>query len=211
MIADACHSGTLNRSIDPRAFHFTPRLAFRGDQAAFELTTRPGPRFPGVLGGQDAPQGGSLERADLSNVVYIGAAQDDQLVLEASLPVEGAPSRGLLTYSFEQGLTSVGADGKTLAADLNGDGKKQSSEEALKNWRVFIDYDLDGVWDQNEEPSDLTDATGYWSLQSVDEGRWRFRVFVQQGWDAPTGAARAITLGSAQIFQKVNFGVRQIT
>lgn len=146
MVADACHSGTLNRSIDPRAFHFTPRLAFRGDSSEIQLAARPAPRFPGVLDAQQPVDGGSLERADLPNVIYIGAALDDQLALEASLPVEGAPSRGLLTYSFEQGLTTRGADGKTLAADLDGDGKVTVAELS-----VYLNSQVRALTGQRQE------------------------------------------------------------
>lgn len=130
MIADACHSGTLNRSIDQRAFHFTPRLAFRGDASEIQLIARPAPRFPSVLASaaSNSSGGASVDRADLANLIYIAAAQDDQLALEASLPVEGAPARGLLTYTFEQGLTTPGADGKGVAADLDRDGKVTVSE-----------------------------------------------------------------------------------
>ncbi len=128
MMADACHSGTLQRSIDPRAWRFTPRLAFRGFEGEIKLVARPAPRFPSVLAGQtDAPQA-AIQRVDLPNEIYIGAAQDDQFALEASMPVEGAPSRGLLTYSFEQALTQTGPDGKTLAADTDHDGKLSVGE-----------------------------------------------------------------------------------
>ena len=119
MIADVCHSGTLNRSIDPRAWAFTPRLAFRGDGNLIKLAARPAPRYPNVLNAADVQ---AAVRPDLPNEIYLGAAQDDQLALEAALPVEGAPSRGLLTYSFEQALTTYGSDGQTLAADFNHDG-----------------------------------------------------------------------------------------
>jgi len=146
MVADACHSGTLNRSIDKRAYHFTPRLAFRGDTADFALVARPAPRFPGVLDGQETIAGGSLTRADLPNVIYIGAALDDQFALEAPLPVEGAPSRGLLTYSFEQGLTARGADGKALAADLNADGRITVDELA-----VYLNSQVRALTSQRQE------------------------------------------------------------
>jgi hypothetical protein len=46
------------------------------------------------------------------------------------MPVEGAPSRGLLTYNLEQGLTTRGPDGKSLAADLDGDGAVEMAELA---------------------------------------------------------------------------------
>ena len=133
MIADTCHSGTLNRSVDPRAFQFTPRMAFRGDPSEIQLIPRPAPRFPSVLSAA-APEyaevraGASVDRADLTNLIYIAASKDDQLAQEAPLPVSGAPSRGLLTYSLEQGLTTAGADGKSLAADLDQDGKVTVAE-----------------------------------------------------------------------------------
>ncbi len=147
MIADACHSGTLNRSIDRRAFHFTPRLAFRGDSTEIELIARPAPRFPSVLEGGEAAAAPARDRADLPNLVYMAAAQDDQLALEASLPVQGAPSRGLLTYSFEQGLTTRGADGKTLAADLDGDGKVTVGEIAS-----YVDSQVRALTSERQQP-----------------------------------------------------------
>ncbi len=146
-IADSCHSGTLNRSIDPRAWAFTPRLAFRDLATPLKLTARPGPKFPGVLAGasiNDAAGGPDY----LPNVVYVGAAQDDQLALEASLPVEGAPSRGLLTWALEQALTTYGPDGKTLAADSNGDGVLTVGELA-----VYLDSQTRTLTGQRQEAS----------------------------------------------------------
>lgn len=125
-IADACHSGTLNRSIDRRAWSFKPRLAvYRGDKPL--QLSRAAPRFPGVR--SDAPAGQG-EPQDLPNVVFIGAAQDDQLALEASWPVETAPSRGIMTWAFQQGVSTYGVDGKTLAADADRDGFVQVGEIA---------------------------------------------------------------------------------
>lgn len=149
MIADACHSGTLNRSADPRAYHFTPRMAFRGDSNEIQLIPRPAPRFPSVLESGEAslPVAGRIDRADLPNVIYMAAAQDEQLALEASLPVQGAPSRGLLTYSFEQGLTTRGADGKALAADLDGDGNVAVSEIAS-----YVDSQVRALTAQRQQP-----------------------------------------------------------
>jgi len=147
-IADACHSGTLFRSIDPRAWAFTPRLAFRGGGELIKLTARPAPRFPSVLRNSADPPAAAIQRADLPNEIYVGAAQDDQLALEASLPVEGAPSRGLLTWAFEQGLTTYGPDGRTLAADLNHDGVVTVGELA-----VYLDTQTRSLTGQRQEAS----------------------------------------------------------
>lgn len=66
--------------------------------------------------------GGGGGRADLANKIYVGAAQDGQLALEAAMPVASARPRGVLTFALEQGLTTRGADGRALAADLDADG-----------------------------------------------------------------------------------------
>lgn len=122
MVVDSCHSGTMHRAIDPRAFSFTSRLAFRaGDERSFELVARPGPRLPplGLRGRPVDPE----TREDLPNLVYIGASRDDQLALETELPQEGSPSRGVLTYAFEQGLSTTGGLEIGRAADLDDDGQ----------------------------------------------------------------------------------------
>lgn len=148
MIADACHSGTLNRSVDPRAYRFTPRLAYRGDSGGIELIARPAPRFPSVLeGGSGTATDTAIDRADLPNLIYMAAAQDDQLALEAPLPVQGAPSRGLLTYALEQGLITRGADGKSLAADFDGDGKVSVGEIAS-----YVDSQVRALTAQRQQP-----------------------------------------------------------
>jgi hypothetical protein len=88
-----------------------------------ELGSRPAPRFASVLAGGDVSAASSATRDDLPNLFYVSAARDDQIAWENALPVEGAPTRGFLTWSFEQGLTTPRADGRGMAADQDGDGK----------------------------------------------------------------------------------------
>ncbi|WP_373488120.1 caspase family protein [Blastomonas sp.] len=123
MVVDSCHSGTMHRAIDTRAYAFTPRIAFRPvDSRAIELVARPGPKF-GALRGDALQTGGtSARRDDLPNLVYIGASRDDQLALETELPQEGAPQRGVLTYALEQALSMPGTNELSPVADLDGDG-----------------------------------------------------------------------------------------
>jgi hypothetical protein len=152
MIADTCHSGTLNRSIDRASFRFVPRTGFRGDRAQFVLVPRPGPRFPAVLAGAGETVGAgnsgkSVDRPDLANLVYVGGAQDDQLALEAAMPVGGAPARGVMTWSLEQGLTTPGPDGKGLAADLDHDGKITPGELGL-----YLGSQVRALTGQRQEP-----------------------------------------------------------
>ena len=122
MMVDSCHSGTMHRSVDPRTFAYTSRLAFRsGEQRKIELVARPGPRLPALQAlGQET--GAVAGRDDLPNLVYLGASRDDQLALETELPQEGAPRRGVLTFAFEQGLRTLGTNDASPAADLDGNG-----------------------------------------------------------------------------------------
>ena len=154
MIADTCHSGTLNRSADPRALRFAARLALRGREGEIRLAARPAPRFAGVRGAGEPVVRGAVDRADLANVIFLGAAQDGQLALEASMPAEGAPARGLLTYAFEQGLTTRAVDGRTLAADLDGDGRIQVGEITS-----YVDSQVRSLTGQRQQPR-VSFATG---------------------------------------------------
>lgn len=150
MVADTCHSGTLHRSIDPRSYQFTPRLALRAVSSSLQLVPRPGPKFPAVLDyqtGDSTHPAGSLEREDLPNLIYIAAAQDEELAQETPMPTEEGPSRGLLTYAFEEGLSNHGPDGKTLLADLDADGAVTAAEIA-----VYVDGQVRTLTGQRQSP-----------------------------------------------------------
>lgn len=115
-IADACHSGTLNRAI-------TAPTRFKGRSALgnpMALTLPVGPPDPAAIApSAEAP----------SNLVYVGAAQDDQFALEGPLPLGDSPSRGLLTYALEGALQERRANGH-LTADADDDGKLSLAELA---------------------------------------------------------------------------------
>ncbi|WP_397402368.1 caspase family protein [Phenylobacterium sp.] len=115
-IADACHSGTLNRAITAPS-RFKGRNALGNPMA---LTLPVGPPDPAAI----APTAESAP-----NLVYVGAAQDDQFALEGPLPLGDSPSRGLLTYALEGALQERRANGH-LTADADDDGKLSLAELA---------------------------------------------------------------------------------
>lgn len=127
MMADTCHSGTMHRSVVPGTMGMTPRLTLGARNVT--LGSRPAPRFASVLTGSGA-QANEADREDLPNLFYIAAAKDDQVAWENALPVEGAPARGFLTWSFEQGMTQPGADPRSVLADQNADGRVSFGELA---------------------------------------------------------------------------------
>ena len=115
-IADACHSGTMNRSVSTTS-RFKGRNALNNPMA---LSLPDPPKDPAAI----APSVG-----DPPNLVYVGAAQDDQFALEGPLPLGDSPSRGLLTYALEGALQDRRANGH-LAADADDDGKLSLAELA---------------------------------------------------------------------------------
>lgn len=115
-IADACHSGTMNRSI-VAATPFKRRSALDNPMA---ITLPPSPPDPMAV----APAG-----VDPPNLVYVGAAQDNQFALEGPLPRGDSPSRGLLTYALEGALKDRRPNGR-LAADADDDGRLSLAELA---------------------------------------------------------------------------------
>ena len=115
-IADACHSGTMNRAIVAPT-RFKGRNALGNPMA---LTLPIGPPDPAAIppSAEDPP-----------NLVYVGAAQDDQFALEGPLPLGDSPSRGLLTYALEGALQERRPNGH-LTADADDDGQLSLGELA---------------------------------------------------------------------------------
>ncbi len=128
MVVDSCHSGSMQRRIDPRAYSFTARVTLQQTaDRAVKLIDRPGPRLE-ALRTDGQPLTTAVTREDLPNLIYIGASRDDQLALETELPQEGDPQRGVLTFALEQGLNYAGANETSPAADLDDDGILTVSE-----------------------------------------------------------------------------------
>lgn len=114
-IADACHSGTLNRSLAGRTVF---RKRSLDNPLAISLPDPPAD--PAAV----APVG-----VDPPNLVFVGAAQDNQFALEGPLPRGDSPSRGLLTFALESALKERRGDGR-LAADADQDGRLSLAELA---------------------------------------------------------------------------------
>ena len=115
-IADACHSGTLNRAIVAPT-PFKKRSALDNPMA---ITLPPPPADPARL---------PPSKTDPPNLVYVGAAQDNQFALEGPLPRANSPSRGLLTYALEGALKERRPNGN-LVSDLDNNGQLSLAELA---------------------------------------------------------------------------------
>ena len=105
-VADACHSGTLTRSVDPRApaptYRYVPSRPVADDLLSVDLSG-------------EAPDTGEPGEADLSHVSFLAAGQEDEAIPEIMLSDEtgAARKRGALSYMFARAIRGE--------ADLDGD------------------------------------------------------------------------------------------
>ena len=108
-VADSCHSGTLTRSIDPRA----PRMSLR--TAAYTISDD-------MLELAMPDAAAALEETDLEHVSFLAAGQEHEQVPEIVLSVGTGPPepRGALSYMFARAV-----EGK---ADFDGDGVLRRDE-----------------------------------------------------------------------------------
>jgi hypothetical protein len=131
-----------------------------------------------------------------------------------------APSAGYFSLTLASGASSTGRNfgstqrvliSGTVFNDLDGDRVRDGGEAGLSGWRVFIDADLDGVFDSTEK-SVLTSSSGAWSFKDLVAGTHRVRVVQQTGWTrtTPTSGYHGVTLTSGQTSTGKLFGERRI-
>jgi len=81
----------------------------------------------------------------------------------------------------------------TVFDDANKDGKKESTEAGLGNWKVYIDANNNGKLDAGEK-SVTTSSTGAWSFGSLAAGTYIIRIVQQTGFTRTTPAGGSYTI-----------------
>ncbi len=83
--------------------------------------------------------------------------------------------------------------------DLNANGVRDAGEPGLSGWVVYVDYDDDGEFD-NDEPFGLTDALGAYEITGVAPGSYTVREVMQVGADWTQSMPGAPDFGYAETF-----------
>jgi hypothetical protein len=119
-------------------------------------------------------------------------------------PIELAAGQALTKLFGKTALTAISG---YVFNDKNHDGIKQGADVGLGGWRVFVDRDGDGVWDETEE-STLTDAHGRYRFGTLPAGAYRLQVLQPKTWvpTRPNTGARKIKLASGGTTSNKNFG-----
>ena len=66
--------------------------------------------------------------------------------------------------------------------DLDGDGVRDAGELGIEGWRVYLDLDADGAWQEESEPVAVTDLEGRYTFDGLLPGEYVVAEFVEPGW-----------------------------
>lgn len=99
-------------------------------------------------------------------------------------------SAAALAYSLSTGRIGGSITG-TQFNDRNRNGRRDSGEEGLAGFTVYVDFDRDGILDAGE-PRSLTSSTGAFSL-SAPAGTHYVRVVQPSGWSQTLPASGFLT------------------
>ncbi|MFM7159432.1 MAG: collagen binding domain-containing protein, partial [Planctomycetaceae bacterium] len=96
-----------------------------------------------------------------------------------------------------KGLSSTRVVG-TVYQDDNSDGVRNNGENGVQGWRVYVDLDASGTYNQDAlgdwEPSALTNADGDFSISKLLPGVYRVAEVVQPGWSPTATVSREVNV-----------------
>ena len=128
------------------------------------------------------------------------------------------PEEGFYLVTFESDATVTGLDfGNWTTAtitdsfkfnDLNRDGApREDSDPGLSGWTIYVDYNDNGVRD-NDEPFDVTDEDGSYTLTDILPGDWPVREEPRDGWQVsfPEEGFYLVTFESDATVTGLDFG-----
>ncbi|MFN0053205.1 MAG: CARDB domain-containing protein [Planctomycetales bacterium] len=103
---------------------------------------------------------------------------------------------------WDAGLFFLGSISGTVWSDLNGDGAKDTDEDYLEGWAIYLDSNDNGEYDAaNNEPRVLTDANGAYAFPGLRPGTYIVAQEIPPGWEqtfpGPAGASSTETFGAA--------------
>jgi len=101
----------------------------------------------------------------------------------------------------------------SLFLDANSNGTKDSDEQPLSFWIVYVDLDHDGVFDDATEPSVTTDTNGVFRFSRAPTGSYQLRVVAHAGYrsTAPANGYYELQMGKGNSFTGGVFGFRKVT
>lgn len=79
-------------------------------------------------------------------------------------------------------------------------------------WKVYLDINNNGILEENEEPFDVTDNTGYYSFENLIPQDYTISIDSHKNWNiiSPNNEWYSLYLNKGQNIQHLNFNVEKI-
>ncbi|HAZ45207.1 MAG TPA: hypothetical protein DCZ55_12255 [Cyanobacteria bacterium UBA11371] len=109
--------------------------------------------------------------------------------------------------NFGNRNTNFGVIKGTQWNDLDGDGIKDTGEPGLKDRKIYLDQNNNGVFDA-AELSAQTDANGNYTFTDLAAGTYQVAEVQQTGWQGtfPSGGVQTVNLSKGEIATNIDFG-----
>ena len=90
--------------------------------------------------------------------------------------------RSIVGDELGQDNLPLGRLSGTVWNDLNGDGEFTPVEPSLSGWTIYLDLNGNGVFDDDVEPSTLTDETGAYAFSDLVVDTYTVAAVIPEGW-----------------------------
>ncbi|MDD2907316.1 MAG: hypothetical protein PHH98_01615 [Candidatus Gracilibacteria bacterium] len=102
--------------------------------------------------------------------------------------------------------------GKNFLYFVNKNAIKETTEKYMAGWKVCIDKNNNNDCEENVEPFNLTNNSGYYEFNGLPKGLYKIIEIPHQNWNitSPTSMYYDINLGIGQEVGNRNFGNRKI-
>ena len=78
----------------------------------------------------------------------------------------------------------------------------------MAGWKVYLDLNNNGTFEENSEPFDVTDNTGYYEFKNLEKWKYTLSIISHTNWNL-TQTNYDIFVNKWQNFQNINFNAEK--
>jgi Ca2+-binding RTX toxin-like protein len=162
----------------------------------------------------DAGETSTVTNATTGQYTFTGLLAGNYRVREVQQPTwtQSTTNSGAIAVTSGQDITGVNFGNFQTASisglkfnDLNSNTIRDDGEPGLGNWQIFLDLNGDNQFQPNE-PDNITDASGNYTISNIPPGTYKVREVLQGGWRQTTPNPPDVVVAPTVAVTGVNFG-----
>ncbi|NJL69671.1 MAG: hypothetical protein HC894_29480 [Microcoleus sp. SM1_3_4] len=162
----------------------------------------------------DAGETSTRTDATTGQYTFTGLLAGSYRVREVQQPTwtQSTTNSGAINVTSGQDITGVNFGNFQTASisgtkfnDRNSNGVRDDGEPGLSNWQIFLDLNGDNLFQPNE-PDNITDASGNYTLANIAPGTYKVREVLQNGWRQTTPNPPDVVVAPTSAVTGINFG-----